>query len=66
MLHSKSHIPTTAMRVAQAEDSNLLKKHIVEYLPFDLAKESVMPPIVGKDKVTMVGTISGLRERFAL
>jgi hypothetical protein len=40
----------TAMRAARAEDSNLLKKHIIGYLPFDLAKESVMPPIVGKDK----------------
>jgi hypothetical protein len=39
-----------AMRAARAEDSNLLKKHIVGYLPFDMAKESVMPPIVGKDK----------------
>jgi len=39
-----------AMRAARAEDSNLLKKHIVGYLPFDMTKESVMPPIVGKDK----------------
>ena len=40
----------TAMRAARAEDSNMLKKHIVAYLPFDMAKELVMPPIVGKDK----------------
>ena len=39
-----------AMQAAQAEDSNLLKKHIVGYLPLDMATESVMPPIVGKDK----------------
>jgi len=39
-----------AMRAARAEDSNLLKKHVVAYLPFDMTKESVMPPIVGKDK----------------
>ena len=40
----------TAMRAALAEDSNMLKKHIVAYLPFDMVKESVMPLIVGKDK----------------
>ena len=43
-----------AMRAARAEDSNLLEKHIVGYLPLDIpldmATESVMPPIVGKDK----------------
>ena len=35
---------------AQAEDSNLFKKYIVGYLPLDMVKESVMPPIVSKDK----------------
>ena len=40
----------TAMRAARGKDSNLLKRHIIGYLPFDMAKESVMPPIVGKDK----------------
>ena len=38
------------MRAARAEDSNLLKKYIVGYLPQDMAKELVTPPIVGKDK----------------
>ena len=39
-----------AMWTVQAEDSNLLKKHIVAYFPFNMMKELVMPPIVGKDK----------------
>jgi len=28
-----------AMQAAQAEDSDLLKKHVVAYLPFDMTKE---------------------------
>jgi len=39
-----------AMRAARAEDSNLLKKHIIGYLPFNMKGELVMPPIIGRDK----------------
>ena len=41
---------SSAMRAARAEDSNLLKNHIIGYLPLDMTKETVMPPIVGKNK----------------